>query len=66
MPTFHVTWEIDIDAATPEEAARKARANQQYPRPGYWCGVFGVTDDSGETTSVDLDEIDQTPHPKDL
>lgn len=56
MNTYHVEWAIDIEADNPREAAIKAREAQQYPRPGYWVGVFDVTDENGDTTRVDLDE----------
>lgn len=58
--TYCVEWSIDIDADSPEEAARLARDKQQWPREGYWCGVFQVTPhDSAETETIDLDEIDE-------
>lgn len=56
MPTYNVTWEIDIDADTPEEAAREAR---RYQREGTWVGVFNVFDERGDGHHVDLDELDQ-------
>lgn len=31
MPSYCVTWEIDIDADTPEEAAKLAQEIQQDP-----------------------------------
>lgn len=61
MPMYRVEWTIDVDAENPEAAARKARRYQQWPRPGYWCGVFSVIehDSGGESVQVDLDELDQ-------
>lgn len=62
MTTFRVEWAIDVEAETPEEAARKAREYQQWPRPGYWCGVFEVREHdnlSADAVHVDLDELDQ-------
>ena len=56
---YLVTWEIDVTAKSPEEAARKARELQQRSSEGYGAGVFDVTDDEGNVTRVDLDEIDQ-------
>lgn len=56
MPEYRVEWAIDIEADNPREAAIKAREAQQHPRPGYWVGVFDVTDESGDTIRVDLDE----------
>lgn len=58
MTTYRVRWEIDVEAETPEEAARDARDYQQWPRPNYWCGVFQVTPHgSVETETIDLDEL---------
>jgi hypothetical protein len=56
VTTYHVVWEIDIEGDDPREAAIKAREAQQHPRPGYWVGVFDVTDENGNTVRVDLDE----------
>ena len=49
---LHVTWEIDIDAATSREAALKALAFQRNPEST--ATVFDVTDDAGKTVRVDL------------
>jgi len=49
-------WEIDIDAATPREAAEKALAIQHNPESS--ATVFDVTDDAGKAVRVDLDEED--------
>ena len=51
---MHVTWEIDLDAATPREAAEKAFAIMQ--QPGTTATVFDVTDPAGDTHRVDLME----------
>ena len=56
MPEYRVEWATHIEANNPREAAVKAREAQQYPRPGYWVGVFDVTDTNGDTVRVDLDE----------
>lgn len=63
--TYRVTWAIDIEAETPEEAARLARDKQQWPRPGYWCGVFDVSWSLGrnrglDSKHIDLDEVAPT------
>ena len=50
----HVTWEIDLDAGTPREAAEEAFAIMQ--RPGTTATVFDVTDEAGATHRVDLME----------
>lgn len=52
MPEYRIKWEIDIDAATPEEAAEKARAIQQNPESA--ATVFEVTDRK-TLASVQLD-----------
>ena len=53
---YRVTWEIDIEAGSPREAAELARACQV--RPGTTAVVFYCADESGETTCVDLLEGD--------
>lgn len=50
---YLVTWVIDIEADSPQEAARKARACQT--RKGTTAVVFDVCDKAtGQTLSVDL------------
>lgn len=51
---YHVTWEIDIGAASPKEAAEKALAIQR--DPGSLATVFDVADEAGNLTRVDLDD----------
>ena len=51
---MHVTWEVDVDADTPKDAARQALAIQR--RADSTATVFDVTDESGHTVHVDLDE----------
>jgi hypothetical protein len=55
---YHVTWEIDIEADNPRQAAQKAQANQQKNRPNFWCGVFSVKefDSDDAAVTIDLDE----------
>ena len=53
---YHVTWDIDIDAENPVEAARKALAIQRNPES--IATVFSVYDDNGRAQFVDLQEID--------
>jgi hypothetical protein len=55
MKTFLVEWCIDIDAKTPEEAARRALEIQR--NPASQAVVFDVTGENGETTRVDLLEL---------
>lgn len=55
MAEYLVTWTIDIDADSPQEAAQKARAVQL--RRDSSATVFAVLDKHGEgqkTTMVDL------------
>lgn len=55
MTTYSIKWEIEIDAETPEEAARKALEIQRDPQSIY-AMVFDVSDQRGNTTRVDLIE----------
>lgn len=52
MPTYRVTWEIDIERNTLLEAALEARAIMLDPEST--ATVFTVTDACGHTTIVDL------------
>jgi hypothetical protein len=54
MTSYVVTWTIDIDADSPEDAARKARDAQT--REGTIATVF-YADDGTTVTRVDLDDI---------
>jgi len=51
---MHVTWEVDLDALTPREAARQALEIMQ--RPDTTATVFTVVDDQREMHSIDLME----------
>jgi hypothetical protein len=51
---YVVTWEMDIDAGTPEEAARQAWEAMR--RPESTANVFDVLDTEGGCTRVDLME----------
>lgn len=55
MPSYHVVWEIDIEADTPLEAAHQARHYQT--KPDTTADVFDVTEDGGETFHIDLTAI---------
>jgi hypothetical protein len=59
---YHVTWEIDIAADNPRQAAQKAQLNQQKNRPDFWCGVFEVKefDSDEDAVTIDLDEEAET------
>ena len=55
MKRYHVVWEIDVDAETPQEAAQQAR-EMQLDRKST-ADVFDVTEfDQLEVTRVDLTE----------
>ncbi|OES24502.1 hypothetical protein [Alteromonas macleodii] len=60
MPECLVEWRINIDADTPEDAARQARAHQI--RSGTTAVVFHVTTEDGTTHTVDLLEADNPDH----
>ncbi|MEJ1343126.1 MAG: hypothetical protein RPU64_11145 [Candidatus Sedimenticola sp. (ex Thyasira tokunagai)] len=55
MPTYNLVWEIEIDAETPTEAARKALKYQRNP-----LGQATVFDENGEVTRVDLLDLNDT------
>lgn len=42
MTLYRVTWEIDLEAISPREAAETARS--WLLEPGAECVIFGVTD----------------------
>jgi hypothetical protein len=56
-PTFHVTWEIDLYADTPQDAAQLAWDMLQ--GQGSTCTVFEVFDEDGNKTCVDLLEDEE-------
>lgn len=51
MPEYHVKWEVDLEADSPEEAARQALEIQR--DLGSVTSVFTVTDEHGNETTVD-------------
>jgi hypothetical protein len=53
MKTFHILWEIDIEAETAEEACRKALAIQRDPQS--ISTVFDVVSPGGGTERFDLE-----------
>lgn len=59
MDDYHVTWEIEVCADTPEEAAREAWRLMRVSDST--ANVFDVTlpDESGETIRVDLQELEE-------
>jgi len=52
MPEFTVSWSIDVDAKTPEDAARVAREIMLDEHS--MATVFDVADSSGSITRIDL------------
>lgn len=54
--TYHVTWEIDVSAASPEDAAEQARQIQLMPES--MATVFDVADGEGNSKRVDLMETE--------
>lgn len=57
---FYVEWRIEVEADSPEEAARRAREIQQNPEST--ATVFHVIDEHGELSemeAVDLTAIDE-------
>jgi hypothetical protein len=56
MKTYSIKWTMEIDAGTPEEAARKAL--EIHRDPASIATVFDVYDEEGNCTRVDLLEQD--------
>lgn len=60
MNNYLVRWETDIEADSPEEAAKLAQQQQQTNREGYWSGVFTLMDKESEKYfRVDLDIVNE-------
>lgn len=57
MAEYRVEWAIDIEADTPEEAARLALKIQR--DPASTATVFTVTDEDGEMEDFDILAIDE-------
>lgn len=57
MNHYLVTWEIELDAETPEEAARKALEIQRDPNS--IATVFDVVDENAIATRVDITALDE-------
>lgn len=53
---YIVKWEIDIEADSPEEAAKLAR---EYQSDDTIAQAFDVTDESDQTVLVDLLDSDE-------
>ena len=57
MKTYHVMWEIDLDAESPEEAAKMALLIQRDSKSS--ATVFDVIEHDGhETVRLDLEAMD--------
>ena len=54
--TYHVLWEIDLDADSPQEAAELALSIMLDSEST--ATTFDVTDEAGETTRVDLEDTE--------
>ena len=54
MPHYYVTWDIDVDANSPKEAAEVAQATQRDPVT--MATVFQVMDETGKTITIDMEE----------
>jgi len=59
MMNYRVSWEMDIEADSPREAAERALEIQR--RPDSIATVFSVRDEAGESIEVDLDEDSRNP-----
>lgn len=57
METYTVTWEIELDAESPEDAARQALEIQRDPFSS--ALVFFVQDEMGDRVMVDLFEEEE-------
>lgn len=61
MNSYRVEWVIDIDADTPEDAARQALAIQRDPES--IATVFEVMlEDGEEPVRIDITELDDEAH----
>lgn len=58
---YRLTWTIDLEADSPEDAARKALAIHRDPQS--LATVFAVTDAEDRTVTVDLSEVAVIPQP---
>lgn len=54
MPSYRVTWEIDIEADNPTEAAARALIIQRDNDPANSATVFDVVEACGHSHRIDL------------
>lgn len=60
MPTFHVTWEIDVDIEDDSHEAAAREALRLVQKPGTTANVFDVIrEDDADIVRIDLQEIDE-------
>ncbi len=57
MPEYLIEWTIELDAESPEDAARAALAIMR--DPDSQSTVFKVYDESGEYVNIDLSGLDE-------
>ena len=58
--TYRVTWELDLDATSPEKAARKAQAWMDKGDTGWVFDIQEVDKDGkpvGEIHQIDMEEL---------
>ena len=56
--SYHVVWEIDIDAKSPEAAAKEALAIMQ--DPASTATVFDVTEENTDkTVTIDTERLER-------
>lgn len=56
---YQATWQINVDAETPVDAAKTALEIQRDPTST--ATVFTVVSDTGKSTEVDLQELGEVP-----
>jgi len=57
MPEYRVEWVIEVDADTPEDAARRALEMMQDPQST--ANVFNVMDKDGIQVEIDLEHLNE-------
>lgn len=57
MPSYRVTWEIDIETERGDPAEAAEKAWEHVRRPDSTANVFDVYDEDGNVTRVDLQEV---------
>ncbi len=62
MPSYHITWEIDIDADSPREAAEEAQRIQRDPTS--LATVFTVHEEEADE-AVQVDLLTEMPDTRD-